>query len=146
MFEELNGKKLLSEMQGGEMIYLSIPYTHPDPDVRRKRFEIANEVAAYLISYCGEHVYSPISHGHAIFDGRCTASCPGEKYWPEFEAKIMPICTEMYVICVSGWKTSAGVKREIELAKALGIPVRYWEVLETNINRRNSLKCTPTNP
>jgi len=119
------------------MIYLSTPYWHPDPQVRQKRFEIVSEIASYLIYFTKHALFSPISHGHAIFKDRDDLD-PGIEYWEKYEKQIMPICSELIVVCIEGWKESRGVKREIDLAKELGIPIRFWEPMgkleKTEIN------------
>jgi len=108
------------------MIYLSAPYTHEDPQVQQKRFEIINETAAYIIYSMKYLLFSPISHGHSIFVNREDLD-PGIDYWERYEKRIMPLCSEIIVLCIEGWKESAGVKREIALAKELHLKIRYWE-------------------
>lgn len=48
-------------------IYLCHPYSHPDPAVRRQRFESANDLAGRLMR-SGFVVFSPLSHSVPIAD------------------------------------------------------------------------------
>ena len=47
------------------LTYLAVPYSHPDPVVRQKRFETINAAAAKLLND-GLLVYSPISMTHQM--------------------------------------------------------------------------------
>src|SRR4051794_947669 len=82
------------------VIYLGCPYTHPDPAVRKLRFEIATEVAADLIR-TGRLVYSPITMTHPIdvvLAGE--SNTLGSDYWVAFDQAFMDMCAEMVVIQV----------------------------------------------
>ena len=46
-------------------IYLAIPYSDPDPEVRKGRFELVNRMAVELLEE-GFNIWSPISHSHPI--------------------------------------------------------------------------------
>jgi hypothetical protein len=104
------------------MIYLAIPYSHPDPDVRENRFLIANRVAAMLFK-SGEHVFSPISHSHPI---KMAGELPGGfDFWEKYDRCMIEMCKELLVVQCDGWEESVGVTAEIEIARSLGIPVRF---------------------
>lgn len=104
------------------IVYLAIPYSHPDKQVRHRRFEIANEVAADLMSK-GEMVFSPISHSHVI---AVKNDLPTSwDYWQEHCKSFVSVSSKLYVITVDGWEESTGVQAEIELAKELNIPIKY---------------------
>lgn len=47
------------------LTYLACPYSHPDRDVRQRRFDQVNAAAAWLILN-EQMVFSPISHSHPI--------------------------------------------------------------------------------
>jgi hypothetical protein len=40
------------------------------------------------------------------------------------ERTIMPVCSELLILILYGWRDSVGIMREIKLAKECEIPVR----------------------
>lgn len=107
------------------IIYLAIPYSHPDKQVRHERFELTNKIAADLMKK-GEIVFSPISHSHVIaVENDLPTSW---EYWKEHCESFVSISKEVHVIAVDGWEESTGVQSEISLAKQLNIPIKYINV------------------
>lgn len=104
------------------LIYLATPYSHPSAAVRHSRFQVVNIVAAAMMAR-GLHVYSPISHTHPI----CLAGDlpQGWDYWAELDRKMVSACGLLVVVRQPGWRSSVGVKAEIEIAGELGIPVEH---------------------
>ena len=110
-------------MGENNMIYLAVPYSHPDPRVRLGRFVAVNRVAASLMRQ-GFLVFSPISHGHPIC---AEGDLPGDwQYWEHFCRAILKICKRFVVLQLDGWENSVGVQNELRLARELGIPIEYW--------------------
>ena len=104
------------------LIYLAVPYTHPDPKVREDRFNKINELAARLMKE-GEFVFSPISHCHPIAK---VGDLPKDwSYWNDYCVLMMKNCQKMIVLMVDGWKESIGVTEEIKIANERGIEVEY---------------------
>ena len=102
------------------MIYLAGPYSHPDTDIRRERYEQLTAYAGRLMA-SGKHVFSPITHSHPI---AVTGGLPLDwEYWQEYDRKIMSVCTEMHVLMLPGWKESKGVSAELQLARELDLPI-----------------------
>ncbi len=104
--------------------YLASPYSHPDPKVRIDRFEKACKAAGKLMKY-GDVVFSPIAHSHSIeqyFD----EIEPGP-FWMRQDIPILRHADSLVVLKLKGWEQSKGIAQEIEVAKALGIPVDYLE-------------------
>jgi hypothetical protein len=109
------------------VIYLACPYTHPDPAVRRARFEIATAVAADLIR-AGHIVYSPITMTHPIdlvLAGE--SNTLGSEYWVAFDEAFMEMCSEMVVIQLDGWQQSNGIRREMAYFTDRKKPIRYLD-------------------
>jgi len=107
-----------------QLVYLAIPYTHADPEVREQRFQTVNKVAGDLINK-GEYIYSPISHCHPI---SLVCDLPKEwEYWDGYCRACLSCCKKMYVLMLDGWKESTGVQAEIKIAEELGIEVEYIE-------------------
>jgi hypothetical protein len=111
------------------LVYLAIPYSHPDPGVREWRFRQANTVSAQLMGQ-GHKVFSPITHTHPI---AVQCGLPlGFDFWQEYDEAILAACAEMVVITLDGWQQSKGVQGEMEIAKRLGIPIRFMEAEVTS--------------
>jgi len=118
------------------MIYLASPYSHPDPNVRERRFWAACYAAAELLED-GEIVFSPIAHGHAI--GTC--GLPEDwRYWQRYDCEYLSRCDEVVVLRLENWHTSKGVRAEIRLAQKLGIPVRYIDPIGSRRLSRTALE------
>uniref|UniRef100_A0A6M3KGZ6 DUF1937 domain-containing protein n=1 Tax=viral metagenome TaxID=1070528 RepID=A0A6M3KGZ6_9ZZZZ len=107
-----------------KIVYLAIPYSHPDPDIRKMRFELANKMAAKLLEE-EFNVLSPISHSHPI--SLYMENSNDSDYWTKNSLEFLKFCDELIVYCLPGWEGSKGVAKEIEFAKAKGIPIRYLE-------------------
>lgn len=105
-------------------IYLAIPYSHPDENIRIERFEKANKIASELINQ-GYFVYSPISHTHPI---AMAGTLPlGWGFWQRYDTTFLEWADEIHVVKMDGWKQSKGVAAEIEIMKSMGKPVQYIE-------------------
>jgi hypothetical protein len=120
------------------MIYLAIPYGHPDPDIKKYRFDVANIIAKEMISK-GCLVFSPISMSHAI---ECAEIVTGEithAAWMEIDLYILSKCSELYVVTIDGWDVSKGVRMEMQFAMANNIPIKYVSKYGVIVNNEISL-------
>ena len=112
-------------MSNKSLIYLAVPYSHPDIKIREHRFKQVNKVAAKLMAD-GHHIYSPISHTHPIaLAGKLPTTW---EYWKEYDYAFLKHSKKLLVLKLDGWETSAGVKGEIEIANELNIPVEYLDM------------------
>lgn len=102
-------------------IYLAVPYSNPDPDVRSERFNCASDWANRLTRQ-GKIIYSPITHGHVLslwgglpvdFDFWQTHCLSFLRSWAQ----------ELYVLTIPGWEQSKGVQAEMEEAQRLKLPI-----------------------
>lgn len=110
-----------------ELLYLACPYSDPDPEVRRLRFELANHSAAHLIQR-GYHVFSPISHSHPI---AIVGDLPlGFDYWEAYDRRMLAACDRLVVLRSFGWEESQGVRLEMAIAEELGKPISFRDVGE----------------
>lgn len=106
----------------GDLIYLAVPFTHPDRAVMEDRFKRVNAVAAKLMAQ-NKHVFSPISHTYPI---ALAGELPhGWDYWEAYDTVMISRCTLLYVLMLDGWKESKGVTGEIKIAKKFDVPVVY---------------------
>ena len=103
-----------------EKVYLAIPYSHRSEVVRESRFELANQIAAYLIDQ-GFNVLSPISHSHPI--AKYMDNHNESVFWTKMDIEWLACCDKMIVVKTVGWKLSSGIKDELRFADATGIPV-----------------------
>ena len=99
------------------LIYLAAPFSHPDPEVSRRRLEEVNGYAAQLLSR-GRLAFSPLSHG-AQLD---SPDIP-DSVWYQLGLRIMEGCDELWMLALDGWEDSEGVRMELERAGQLDIPV-----------------------
>jgi Domain of unknown function (DUF1937) len=104
------------------MIYLASPYSHPEREIRIKRFEDVARVAAKLMNE-GHIVISPICHSHPIAE---LCDMPKEwEFWERIDKEILSKCEWIFVLCLNGWKDSRGIKAEINYAQELNMPIAY---------------------
>lgn len=112
-------------------LYLASPYSVTFPlsapqaaKLRKRRFEAVCKYAAKLMKQ-GELVFCPIAHSHPIE----VLGMPGEvnngDFWLKQDFAVLQFCKELRVLCLEGWEESDGIRREIEFAKELNIPVTY---------------------
>ena len=112
-------------------IGLTMPdYSKQEREVKQKRFEAVNEVAAKLIKK-GFVVISPISHSHPIAE-QCNIDASFET-WAGLDFALIARCDMVFVLCLKGWEDSQGVKNEINFATGNHIPVMF---IDENLNIR----------
>lgn len=110
-----------------KLIYLAVPYSHPDEAVRLQRFETVTLVSALLIKQ-GVVNFSPITQSHEQAESH---DLPGDwAFWETVDKVFLDRCDELYVLALPGWKDSVGVTAEIEHMKNSGKPIRYVSLNE----------------
>lgn len=106
------------------LTYLAVPYSDPDPEIRRSRFEAANRAAAKLMA-AGEFVFSPISHTHPI---ALAGNLPlGWDYWENYDRAILECCLRFVILTVDGWGQSKGIRSEIQIARQYGLKIEKMD-------------------
>ena len=110
-----------------KVIYLCVPYTHPNMAVREHRVIEADQAAASLIRQ-GHIVFSPISHSHRI--SHHLDNCNDGSFWLEQDVPFLKMADELMVVKLDGWDRSKGIEMEIKIAEGLGKPVRFMEPSE----------------
>lgn len=105
------------------MIYLASPYSHPDPAVRKARYNAALLCAANCIKN-HQPVFSPIAYGHPLVEVE-PALGTSAKAWHEFNTSMLRHASVVCVLTLDGWDKSTGVLAEITMAQSLDIPVHY---------------------
>lgn len=100
------------------MIYLAVPYT----GMEAQSFAAVNRYAGMLMQE-GHHVFSPISMCHPM---RLVCDLPGTfDYWQSFDTTVIGWCNALVVLMLRGWTKSTGVREEVKIAQAKGIPIYY---------------------
>ena len=109
-------------MVTGKLIYLASPYTHKDPAVRQRRFEIVCCWAA-ILKRAGCFVFSPIVHAHPIVLAHGVPV--GWDYWKVFDRMMVERSQAVLIAEIDGWQESVGVTEEHSIARELGLPVGF---------------------
>lgn len=106
------------------LIYIATPYSHSDPSIRAANFQRANKLAAWAMQngYC---VFSPVSHSHPVAEYLPPELLLDFDFWMSADLPILRKCDALFVYPPDAALTSRGVAREVEEAKACGIPIRY---------------------
>ena len=113
------------------IVYLASPYSHKDVAVKEHRYELACKAAATLMER-GDVVFCPIAHSHPIETIGMT-TVRDELFWLHQDFAILSKCTYLAVLCIDGWKESSGVRKEIEFAESMNMPVYYLTPQELGI-------------
>lgn len=105
-----------------KLVYLAVPYSDPDPSVRERRFQAANEAAGILMR-AGLYVYSPISHSHPI---AIAGGLPLDwDYWEGYDREILSHCGALVVleiVCIPAMVLTADEMRNARMQARL----RTW--------------------
>ncbi len=105
------------------MIYLAQPYTHELPSVMLERFEAGVHMAALLMAR-GHVMIAPIVHSHPVFVAHPETSASFDQ-WQKLDETLILASSEVWVLCIDGWRKSYGVSKKIDFAEYHGIPIRY---------------------
>lgn len=108
------------------MLYLGLPYSHPDPVVRDQRAR-QGELACIYFFKIGVPVYCPIVHWHdtAIRFHLPTDAGP----WKTQNYGILTRSTQMGILKLEGWRESKGLAGEIEVALEARVPIKLYKLL-----------------
>lgn len=102
-------------------VYVAVPYSHDDPEIRQERFEVANRYTAKLMRQ-GLVCFSPITMCHPV----AAYGLPGDfAFWEKLNYAYLDLCREIHVLKITGWRDSIGVTAEIQIMRDLGRIVRF---------------------
>ena len=104
------------------LIYLSIPYSHPDQSIRTGRMAAFWKACAHLIEH-EYHVVSPMSMEPAL--KHLPNNQADWNTWEKYCVDLLSASEEVWVLQLEGWDKSQGVQGEIDYAKELNKTVRY---------------------
>ena len=108
-----------------KLIYLACPYTSPDETTRRDRVEAASWFAADLMAKHDFAVFSPITHGHQVYDHLPPKLGQDHSYWMRQCLPMLRRCDELILIPLPGWQASRGVEIELDFAASAHIPIGF---------------------
>lgn len=114
------------------MIYLASPYTHEDQIVREERARLVAIAAGRLMLATGEAIYSPITHGHAVYAEHKALPLDWE-FWRGQCFPLLDVCDSMAVLMLEGYENSVGINAEVDYVKGLGKEVRYYSLGELKL-------------
>lgn len=106
------------------LIYLASPYSKY-PHGREQAFRQVCRKAGELMLK-GEKVFCPIAHSHPIEYWGMQKDQEGD-FWLNQDFSVLEHCSKLIVYKMEGWEDSYGVKKEIEFAQQLDIPIEYHE-------------------
>lgn len=92
--------------------------------IRAKRYAEVCLAAGELVS-AGVAVFSPIAHSHGI----CLQSriATDWRAWAELDRVLIERSDVLIVLQIDGWRESAGVRAEVQIAREIEMPVIYWD-------------------
>ena len=115
--------KKRTKFEGPQLdIYLAVPYSNPDPEIREKRYNAVTRLTG-LMSKEGYIVFSPITHSHPV--AKMTKLSGGWGFWSKIDYAFIRACKICVVYMLPGWRQSVGVQAEIKYCEEHGIPVMY---------------------
>ena len=103
-----------------KVIYLASPYSHPDADVRKYRYEQARDATIWLINK-GYRVFSPIVYSHQL---ALAGLASDWQFWSAFDLAMIDRCDVLWILDIDGRQQSIGVEKEREYAMNK-MPIRY---------------------
>ena len=104
-------------------MYLASPYSHPEKEVRRLRFDAVCKAAAALMN-AGRIVFCPIAHSHPIHTHGVDAI--DHEFWLRQDKPLLDNAESVGVLMLSGWDSSIGVQHEISEAVDMGKQIIYY--------------------
>jgi hypothetical protein len=129
----------MSAQPFGKLVYLASPLTHKDETVRQERSRAAAQACGWLMSnYQDIHFFSPVVYTH-LLGSECTLPYQWE-FWAKLDECMISRCQEIWVLTIPGFKTSVGVSAEREIAKRLGVPIKFV------VRQGDSYTVTDTEP
>lgn len=104
-----------------DMIYISAPYNHKDPNVIEYRMLVVYSKFAELMMQ-GEVPISPLM-AHSVVKLHPVPS--NAEFWEQYSITLLSKCSKMIVLQLDGWNESTGVAYEIKYAKENNIEIIF---------------------
>lgn len=108
-------------------LYLACPYSHPDAAVMRQRADMITQIAASIMSMGTAAVYSPITHGAAVEPFLPEHLRRNHDFWMTMDIPFVRHSVGLVLAPFEGWEDSKGVAIEIQVARAINLPLFMWQ-------------------
>jgi hypothetical protein len=113
------------------MIFVSSPYSNPDPFLQRNNFLLVEEFVAKQIKEHNLIVFSPIVYAHEMAIRHRLGT--DAFFWQTFNTEMLRWSECLFSLQLPGWKESKGVALEFKLAKILNIPIVEFDANGNNL-------------
>ena len=131
--------------------YIAAPYTSHATGYRQRHFEQSNR-AAVVTRYAALvklqeriEVFSPITHGHALWMASGCELGFTARDWADVNGAMIEASTELRVLRLRGWEDSRGLAAEIAVFGRRGIaPVWIDLPLDFYRHGRERVACHPS--
>jgi len=112
--------------ESSDVWYIASPYSHPDPEVVKKRVKgVTQAVKAIIENNRAVVPFSPI-----LYADRIQQDVTPEMGWYAFDLPFLARADRLIVLQLQGWETSMGITMEIAFALGKGIPISYFTLPE----------------
>jgi hypothetical protein len=102
--------------------YVASPYSHPNPEIRKERYELAVK-SAKTLTRLGYSAFVPIAYdGLWDLDPNYTVD-HSWSFWEKIDLPILDRCAALILLELPDWDASRGVAGELEHCEKVGIPV-----------------------
>lgn len=102
--------------------YVASPYSHPDPAIRKERYDLAVK-SAKTLTRLGYSAFVPIAYD-GLWDLDPTYTVDHSwSFWEKIDLPILDRCSALVLFEIPGWEKSQGVAGELEHCEKMGIPV-----------------------
>lgn len=113
-----------------KVAYLSVPYSHQDPEVKKQRYDEACKFAAKLQEK-NYAVISPIIQGIPIVERHQLKD--DYETWKDTCISLINVCDCLIVADMDGSSISNGVKSEVEFARELNKEMLFASFVDGNL-------------
>ena len=106
------------------LVYLASPFSHKDKLVEHARYLMVLSAWKWIIkNWSNVHVIPAIVLSYPTVEA---GDIPGDwQFWQKFDRTLISKCSEFWVLCVSGYRESLGVAAELQIARSLGLKIKF---------------------
>lgn len=103
-------------------VFISGPYSHPEPQVVNNRVGEQERYAVHLLNK-GVYAVSTVLLGHPLVQ---QYDLPNSfEFWKDYCFALLSKASELHILQLPEWDSSPGVKAEINLATDLSLDIKY---------------------
>lgn len=125
------------------LIYLAAPYSSDVKDPVLKKAHVnarMNQICCVISRLLTQriHVFTPLMNHFTIEYSNVP---PDREFWQDYSYAGIDACEKVFVLTITGWHVSTGVRAEIAYANSKGIPVEYIDEMGEQIPRDVALNA-----